>query len=48
MIEVGYDLGLFKLMATASGPLTVDEISQQTSADPRLLSIDFLPGCFIH
>lgn len=37
MIQIGFDLGLFKILAEANGPLTVDEVAEKTGADPQLM-----------
>ncbi|KAK3360905.1 S-adenosyl-L-methionine-dependent methyltransferase [Lasiosphaeria ovina] len=36
IIEVGFNLGLFKLLVKSAGPLTVDEVAQKTGAEVLL------------
>ncbi|KAK3314586.1 O-methyl transferase B [Apodospora peruviana] len=35
-VKIGFDLGIFKLLAASEGGLTVDEVSQKTGADTEL------------
>ncbi|KAK0712210.1 O-methyl transferase B [Apiosordaria backusii] len=37
MIQVGLDLGIFKCLAAADGPKTVEEVAKETGADPTLM-----------
>lgn len=38
MIKVGLDLGIFKILASADGRVTTEEIAKDTGADPELIS----------
>ena len=46
MIKIGLDLGIFKVLASASGTKTVDEIAQETGANPQLMSANLLISSF--
>lgn len=37
-VKIGFDLGLFKFIASAEGQVTLDEIVKKTGADPIFLS----------
>ncbi|KAI1206245.1 O-methyl transferase B [Annulohypoxylon truncatum] len=37
MIQVGLDLGIFKVLAKANGAMTVDDVAKETGADPLLM-----------
>lgn len=36
-IRIGYDLGLFKLLAQTKGSVALEEAAQKTGAEPELL-----------
>lgn len=38
-LRIGADLKLFNILSESSSPLTIDQISETTKADPVLLSI---------
>ena len=37
MVQVGLELGLFKILVEANGPLTADEVAKKAGADPQLM-----------
>ncbi|KAM7187062.1 S-adenosyl-L-methionine-dependent methyltransferase [Naviculisporaceae sp. PSN 640] len=37
MIQIGLDLGIFKLFTEAAGALTVDQVAQRTNSGPQLM-----------
>ncbi|KAK3329995.1 S-adenosyl-L-methionine-dependent methyltransferase [Apodospora peruviana] len=37
MIQIGMDLGIFKVLTGTDGPLTVEEVAQRTNVDPQLM-----------
>lgn len=41
-IKIAVELGIFKLMADAAGPLSADEIAKSTNADPVLMGNLFI------
>ena len=38
MVQIGYDLGIFTLLADAKDPMSEDEIASATGADAALMS----------
>ena len=38
MIKVGFDLGIFKILAKANSAKSAEEIAKEAGADPELIS----------
>lgn len=42
-IRIGFDLGLFKLLSEAGGPITVEEVAQKTVSERALIRTSRVP-----
>lgn len=42
-IRIGFDLGLFKLLSEAGGPITVEEVAQKTQSERVLIRTSSFP-----
>lgn len=49
MVQIGLNLGIFKLFTEAAGPLKVDEVAKKTSSDRQLMrNTPFSPSSTRH